>query len=71
MTLLGGSRRRHSTAEKVLAWGSMLLLMSATVAAIWLAVGPIAGLLMIALFAGATGWCAATDNLIQREDDDG
>ena len=53
----------HSTFEKVMAWGSMLGLIGATVAAMWII---IAGLVTFSLFAGVTGYMAATDRLVRK-----
>lgn len=56
----------HSTFEKVMAWGSMLALIGATVAMLWITVGVVAGLGALALFAAVTGYMAATDQLVQK-----
>lgn len=57
---------QHSTFEKVMAWGSMLGLIGATVAVCWVKAGPVAGLVGFSLFAAVTGYMAATDRLVQK-----
>lgn len=51
-----------------MAWGSMFVLIGATVAVSWIAAGVVYGLIVLVLFAGATGYMAATGQLIRKED---
>lgn len=62
------TRRRRI--EITIAWSCMVVLIASTVAAVWLAVGAVAGLAVLGLFAAVTGWHAQAGTLIQWDGED-
>ena len=61
---------RHRRIEITIAWSCMVVLIASTVAAVWLAAGAIAGLVVIGLFAAVTGWQAQAGTLIKWDGED-
>ena len=57
----------YTLGEAIAAWITMLVLIGATVAAVWVKAGTMWGLLALVVFAGATALCAATGNLINPD----
>ena len=62
------TRRRR--VEITGAWSCMVVVIASTVAAVWLAVGTIAGLAVLGCFAAVTGWQAQAGTLIQWDRED-
>lgn len=61
------SRRRRI--EITVAWAAMLTLICSTVAAVWIAVGTVAGLAVLGLYAAVTAWHAQAGTLIEWDRD--
>ena len=62
------TRRRRI--EITIAWSCMVVMIASVVAAVWLAVGAVPGLFVVALFAAVTGWQAQAGTLIEWDGED-
>lgn len=62
------TRRRRI--EITIAWSCMVVMIASVVAAVWLAVGAVPGLFVVALFAAVTGWQAQAGTLIKWDGED-
>ena len=63
--------RRRRCIEITIAWVCMFTLIASTVAAAWVAVGTVAGLAVLGLYAAVTGWQAQAGTLIEWDATDG
>jgi len=62
------TRRRRI--EITIAWSCMVVMIASVTAAVWLAVGAVAGLGVLGLFAALTAWHAQAGTLIEWDGED-